>query len=149
MIRLIRDQVAVVPVFDPDKTPGGLYIPDIAKQKCDQGLVKYVAPDVKELKIGDYVLFPAYSGNVMRLEGEGLVIIISEEFVACIIDPPETEIPGLFFKDKDGTYWEATYEIAIELCSRALTENSKRITGYDKEERQKSKIQPNEFKRGI
>jgi len=100
MIHLTSNKVAITPILDPDKTPGGLYIPDIAKERADQGIVKYIGPRVKDIKIGDYVLFGGYDGTTVRLEGEGTFILIREPFIKCILDRPDTDINGLYFRSK-------------------------------------------------
>ena len=63
MITLLENRIAIQPVFDSDRI-GSIYIPDQAKSRCKQGLVKYVGPDVKDIKPLDYVFFPGYSGTV-------------------------------------------------------------------------------------
>lgn len=105
------------------KHGGGLIIPDEAKPKVNQGIVKYVGTGVTDYKPGDYILFSAYSGTTVRIEGEGLFIILHEDFVTCTILPPETDIPGLYFKDIDGDYWTATHEMIFDLIARAMAEN--------------------------
>ena len=109
-------------MFDPDKTVSGLLvIPEIAKERCDQGIVKYVGPEVKWLKPGDHVLFSGYTGTLVSLEGEGLLIILPENFVSAIIYSPDFDVPGLYFRDSENNeYFTATYEMAVELLARAL-----------------------------
>lgn len=124
MIRLTGTKIAVDPILDSDMTRGGLYIPDIAKERADQGIVKYIGPDCKDVEIGDYVLFSGYSGSTVRLEDEGLLIIMYEEFVTCKIEPPDTEVPGVFFRDREGLYFPATYEMAIELIRLAFQDKN-------------------------
>ena len=119
MIRLVENKVAIDPIFDSDYSPSGLLIiPEEAKDRCDQGIIKYIGPEVKDYQIGQYVLFPGHTGTLMRLEGEGLLIIMREEFITCEILPPNTDIPGLFFRDATGEYWPATYEMATTLIAR-------------------------------
>lgn len=121
MIRLTRNKVAVEPVFDPDTTKGGIFIPDIAKERCDQGIVKYTGPECKFLVPGDYVLFSGYTGTLVHLEGEGLLIIFPEEFAVCIIYPPgETVVPGVYLKSKSKEYFEATWESLTTLMADAI-----------------------------
>jgi chaperonin GroES len=121
MIKLLADQVAVEPIFDSDKTESGLlYIPDTAKERCDQGIVKYLGPDVKTVEIGDYAIFSGYVGRLVEIDGE-LLIIMRERFIQAVIeDIPETDIPGLYFKGVDGDYFPATYEYTFGFVSSAL-----------------------------
>src|SRR5678810_1211728 len=75
MMKLVKDRVAVTPIFDADTSPGGIIIPDIAKERCDQGIVKYIGPNVKDIKIGMYVLFSGYTGTLVHIAGEGSVTV--------------------------------------------------------------------------
>lgn len=124
MIQLPHNKIACVPMFDPDTTESGLlYIPEVAKERSDQGIVKYVGTDCKLVKPGDHVLFSGYTGTLVKLEGEGLLIVMEERFVVAVIESANTDIPGLYFKDKEGKYWTATYEQAMVLITQAFEEN--------------------------
>lgn len=120
MIRLTSGKIAVDPLFDPEVTSGGIIIPDIAKDKVDQGIVRYIGSDVADINIGDHVLFSAYSGTTVRLEGEGLLIILHSDFVTCIIEQVDSEVPGLYFKDGLGEYWPATREMATQFIAWSM-----------------------------
>lgn len=120
---MIGRNVAVIPLFDPDVSPGGIIIPEMAKDRCDQGIVKYVAPDCKIVQEGDYVVFSGYSGRTFRFEEEGTLIIIDERYIVAKMEGAlldTTEVPGLFFKGKDGIYFPANVEYALDLVSKAL-----------------------------
>lgn len=119
MITLPPKKVAVEPIFDPDMI-GSLYVPDQAKERCDQGIIKYRGSDCEYLEIGDHVLFSGYSGTLVKLEGEGLLILIPEEFVTCIVLQDPIIVDGLFFRSKEGDYFPATHEQATMLMARAL-----------------------------
>lgn len=84
MIELLDDRVAIIPVEDPNKI-GSIWIPDVAKKKADQGVIKYRGKNVKELKVGDHVLFPAYSGQKIAIQGEGVLFVMREEDVLCLL----------------------------------------------------------------
>lgn len=124
MLKLTRDLVAIVPVLDSDISKGGLYVPDQAKTRAKQGVVKYIGPEVKDISIGNYVFFPAYSGDAFHLEGEGILIIISEvEITAYLHDRSDIDpidVPGLYFKDKQGEYWTATYSMVWQFAMEAV-----------------------------
>jgi len=121
MIKAVRDVVYITPVFDPSKSAGGIVIPDEAKKRCTQGIVKYIGPDVKDIEIGDYVLFPNYNGTFMSIEGEGNLVMMREEFVTARLDnKKQCDVPGLFFQDADGNYWTATYEMIWNLVVDAI-----------------------------
>jgi len=57
----LKDRVFVSYTEEMEKTAGGLYIPDSAKEKPQSGKVEAVGDDVKSLKIGDKILFDRYS----------------------------------------------------------------------------------------
>ena len=121
MIRLTAGKIAVDPMLDPDTSPGGIIIPDMAKSKCDQGIVRYIGDDVTDIEVGDHVLFSAYSGTTVRMDGEGVIIILRAEFVVGVIHPiMNTEIPGLYFMDRGGEYWPATREMATRFIADAV-----------------------------
>ena len=86
----LRNLVACIPIEDPDKTPGGLWVPEKAKQQTDQGIVKYTGPDVQQVRRGDHVLFGGYGGDKLALEDEGVLVIIPEDALTAVI-PESTE----------------------------------------------------------
>jgi co-chaperonin GroES (HSP10) len=108
-------------------SPSGLlHIPDVAKARCDQGIIKYTGPACKHLNEGDYVLFSPYSGDLVFLEDEGRVIVMREIAVIAIIHPPGTDIPGLYFMDeRDGhrAFFQATYEVTTQFVRDAFRNN--------------------------
>lgn len=123
MLSLIDDKVCIVPIFDPETTPGGIIIPEMAKERCDQGIVKYIGPKCKSVKIGDYVFFSGYSGTLMKIEGEGLFIIMKEDGVLAKYElDVRVSIPGLYFRFDHDEYQMATIESALPLIAQAMTD---------------------------
>lgn len=123
MIKISGNKVAIVPIENPDMI-GSLYVPEIAKDRLNQGFVKYLGPDVKDLKVGAYVFFSGYTGTLTYIEREGKFIIMPEDFVIARLDNTEhMEIPGLFFVDRDGDTFPANYELAMEYIAAAFSEN--------------------------
>ncbi len=92
-IRPLHDRVVVKRVEEEEKTAGGLFIPDTAKEKPIQGEVlavgagkrdksgNVVAPEVKE---GDRVLFSKYSGTEIKLDGEDHLIMREDDILAVV-----------------------------------------------------------------
>lgn len=115
MLRVKKNDVAVAPIFDPPKTRGGLFIPEIAKERSDQGIVKYIGKDVDDVYYGDHVMFAAYDGTLTNLTGEGLLIILPADKIVAVIHPPETRIDGIYFKSP--LTKEETQELKEELQS--------------------------------
>ena len=123
MLTPIGSKVFVLPMYEPDQV-GLIYIPEQAKSRANQGLVKYVGPDVTIVKPGDHVLFGGYDGTVIDLEGEGKMLALPEEFIKCIVHDDPTDVAGLYFKASDGSYFTATSEIALDLIAVALQDNA-------------------------
>ncbi len=92
-IQPLADRVVVQALEEADQTRGGLYIPDTAKEKPQQGKVVAVGPgklseqgerlnpDVKE---GDTVLYGKYSGTEVTVEGEEFLILRESDILAVI-----------------------------------------------------------------
>lgn len=92
-IQPLADRVVVQALEEADQTRGGLYIPDTAKEKPQQGKVVAVgpgklseqgerlAPDVKD---GDTVLYGKYSGTEVTVEGEEFLILRESDILAVI-----------------------------------------------------------------
>jgi len=120
MIRVPGNKVACIPIFDTETTRSGLYIPEAARGRCNQGTVKYIGPEVEWVKPGDFVLFSGYTGTLVRFESDGLLIILPEDLITAIIEEKATPLPGLYFKSPTGEYFESTYEKALDIIKDSL-----------------------------
>jgi chaperonin GroES len=92
-IRPLHDRVIVKRIEDERKTPGGIVIPDTAAEKPDQGEVLAIGPGKVDdngklrplgVKVGDRVLFGKYSGNVVKLDGDELLVMREEDIMGVI-----------------------------------------------------------------
>lgn|SRR5574338_43550 len=123
MIRVKPNHIAVVPIDDPDKV-GHIYIPDQAKDRTDQGIVKYVGRDVRDIRPLDYVLYPGYNGKLVYLEGEGRLIIMAEDSIVARVEADDiehTEVKDLYIRTREG-YTTITYEAVLSIIARSITE---------------------------
>jgi co-chaperonin GroES (HSP10) len=115
------NNVIISPIDDPDMSDSGLiYIPEQAKERCDQGIVKYVGSQCHLCQVGDWVLFSGYAGTLMFLEGEGRLITMHERMILAVVGPQEwaaTNVSGVYYKNKYGDYFPATYESLTERLS--------------------------------
>jgi len=93
-VKPLYDRILVKRVEEETKTAGGLFIPDSAKEKPQQGLVSAVgAGKVLEdgslrkldIKVGDKILFSKYSGNEIKMDGVEH-LIMREDDVLAILD---------------------------------------------------------------
>jgi chaperonin GroES len=80
----LDDRILIERVVAPEKTAGGLYIPDSAQEKPTLGKVVAVGRghrDAKgrtrpcDVKVGDQVLFTAWSGSEIEVDGNKFVIM--------------------------------------------------------------------------
>jgi len=87
-IQPLSDRVLVEPQEAETKTASGLYIPDSAKEKPQQGKVVAVGKGKKDhdmtVKVGDLVLYGKYSGNELKHEGSDYLIMREEDILAII-----------------------------------------------------------------
>ncbi|HEX7119714.1 MAG TPA: co-chaperone GroES [Longimicrobiales bacterium] len=92
-VKPLADRVVVKPLEETEQMKGGLYIPDTAKEKPQQGEVVAVGPgkmtdDGKriqpELKEGDRVLYGKYSGTEVTIGDEQYLILRESDVLAVI-----------------------------------------------------------------
>lgn len=88
MIKPLADRVVVEPKEAETKTASGLYIPDTAKEKPQQGTVIAVGPGTKdiemEVKVGDVVLYGKYAGTEVSFEDKKYLIMKQSDILAVI-----------------------------------------------------------------
>lgn len=76
----LRDRVFVEYLDeDLEKSSGGIYIPETAKEKSQKGTVRAVGPDVTLVKVGDVVLCERYGGSKIKLDDVEYVVMKEEE----------------------------------------------------------------------
>jgi chaperonin GroES len=92
-IRPLQDRVIVRRVKEEEKTRGGLFIPDTAKEKPVEAVILAVGNgkvledgtvrrlDVKE---GDRVLFGKYTGNEVKIDGEDALILREDDILGVL-----------------------------------------------------------------
>ena len=92
-LRPLHDRVIVKRLENETKTASGIYIPDNAAEKPDQGEVLAVGPGKRNdkgehialnVKVGDRVLFGKYSGQTVKVDGEELLVMREEDIMGVI-----------------------------------------------------------------
>ena len=92
-IEPLSDRVVVRPLEDEEQMRGGLYIPDTAKEKPQQGEIMAVGPGkvsdqgeriVPDVKAGDKVLYGKYSGTEVTVDGEAYLILRESDVLAIL-----------------------------------------------------------------
>jgi chaperonin GroES len=83
----------VEPIEQDEKTASGLYLPETAKEKPQEGKVLAVGPGERddagkrvamEVGVGDKVLFAKYSGTEVKVDGKKLLILRESDILAVI-----------------------------------------------------------------
>ena len=85
-INPLSDRVLVVPNPAEEKTAGGLFSPDTAKEKPLMGKVVAVGPGTSEVKMevkeGDQVLYGKYAGTEINVDGTDYLIMKQSDILA-------------------------------------------------------------------
>ncbi len=85
-VKPLSDRVLIEPHEAEEKTAGGLYIPDTAKEKPLAGKVVAVGPGTKEVemevKAGDSVLYGKYAGTEITVDGKQYIIMRQSDVMA-------------------------------------------------------------------
>ena len=88
----LADRVVVKALEETEQMRGGLYIPDTAKEKPQQGEIVAVGPGrfdegkrvPMDVKVGDKVLYGKYSGTEVTIDGDQLLILRESDVLAVI-----------------------------------------------------------------
>jgi chaperonin GroES len=87
----LADRVLVKPIEKEEKTKSGIYLPDTAKEKPQEGEVVAVGPgkvtdDGKripmDLKVGDRVIYAKYGGTEIKVDDEEMMILRESDILA-------------------------------------------------------------------
>lgn len=92
-LRPLQDRIIVKRVEEETMTSGGLYIPETAKEKPQQGEVVAVGNGKRgedgkvfpiDLKVGDKVLFGKYAGTEVKVEGNDYLIMREDDILGVL-----------------------------------------------------------------
>ncbi|MDP1862683.1 MAG: co-chaperone GroES [Thiobacillus sp.] len=92
-IRPLHDRVIVKRMEEERKTASGIVIPDSAAEKPDQGEIMAVGAGKKDdqgklipldVKVGDRVLFGKYAGQVVKVDGDELLVMREEDIMGVV-----------------------------------------------------------------
>ena len=88
MIKPLADRVVIEPKEAETKTASGIYIPDTAKEKPQQGTIVAAGPGKKdepmEVKVGDVVLYGKYAGTEVTVEEKKYLIVKQSDILAIL-----------------------------------------------------------------
>ena len=92
-VKPLGDRILVEPVEEKEVKKGGIIIPDTAKEKPQEGIVRVLGTgktgeDGKkiafEVKVGDRVLVSKYGGTEIKLDGKEYKIFTADDLVAIL-----------------------------------------------------------------
>lgn len=92
-LRPLGDRVIITPIEADDQTPTGLFLPETAKEKPQQGRVVAAGPGVRkedgerialDVKVDDTVLYAKYGGTTIKLDGKEYLILKEIDVLAIV-----------------------------------------------------------------
>lgn len=88
MIKPLADRVLIEPKEAEVKTASGIFIPDTAKEKPQQGTVVAVGPgkvdELMEVKAGDVVIYGKYAGTEVTVDDKKYLIVKQSDILAIL-----------------------------------------------------------------
>jgi chaperonin GroES len=92
-LRPLGDRVIVEPSEGDEQTPGGILLPETAKEKPQQGTILAVGPGRRDddgdiiamdVKVDDKVLYAKYAGTEIKLDGKKVLILKESDILAVV-----------------------------------------------------------------
>ena len=92
-IRPLHDRIIVQRLEEDEKSPGGILIPDNAKEKPVQGKVQAVGTGKiledgsirpVDVKVGDTVLFGKYAGTEVKISGDEYLVMREDDIMGVV-----------------------------------------------------------------
>jgi len=87
----LADRLVVKPIEAEEKTKAGIYLPDTAKEKPQEGEVVAVGPGrlsddgkriAMDIKVGDIVIYAKYGGTEIKVDDEEYMILRESDILA-------------------------------------------------------------------
>jgi chaperonin GroES len=94
-LKPLGDRLLVKPLEEEEVTPGGIVLPETAKEKPQKGEVLAVGPGARDdegkrvamdVSVGDKVLYAKYGGTEIKVESEKLLILRESDILALLED---------------------------------------------------------------
>lgn len=92
-LKPLGDRVVVKPIEQDEQTASGIFLPETAKEKPQQGEVIAAGPGGRkengerialELTVGDRVLYARYSGTTVKIDGKEYLILKESDVLAIV-----------------------------------------------------------------
>ncbi len=94
-LKPLGDRLVVEHVEQAEKTAGGVFLPDTAKEKPQEGKVLAIGSGrtldsgtklAMDVKVGDKVIYSKYSGSEIKIDGKDYLIISEKDVLAIFTD---------------------------------------------------------------
>lgn len=92
-LKPLADRLVVKPLEEEETTPGGIVLPETAKEKPQKGEVLSVGPGARDdegkriemdVSVGDTVLFAKYAGTEIKVNADKLLILRESDILAIV-----------------------------------------------------------------
>lgn len=85
-VKPLGDRVLVKVEQGEEKTKGGLFIPDTAKEKTTTGVVEAIGDDTEKIKVkvGEKVMYDKYAGTSITIDDVDYLVIKAEDLLAVV-----------------------------------------------------------------
>lgn len=92
-LKPLGDRLVVKPIEQEEQTASGIYLPETAKEKPQQGEVIAVGPGARnekgeripmDVQLGDVVLYAKYAGTNVKVQGDELLILRESDVLAIV-----------------------------------------------------------------
>jgi len=93
MLKPLGDRVIVKGITAEEKSPGGIVLPDTAKEKPQEGEVVAVGPgkvldngkvSAMDVKVGDRVVYSKYGGTEVKVNGDELIVLRQDDILGVV-----------------------------------------------------------------
>ena len=91
----LGSRVVIEPLEQEDITPGGIVLPETAKEKPQKGTVLAIGPGDRDddgkripmdVAVGDIVLYAKYAGTEVKVDGKKLLILKESDILAIVVN---------------------------------------------------------------
>ncbi len=92
-LKPLGDRIVVEPIEQEEQTALGIFLPETAKEKPQQGKVIAAGPGMRkengeriemDVKVGDKVLYARYAGTTVKVDGKELLILKESDVLAIV-----------------------------------------------------------------
>ena len=93
-LRPLNDRIVVEPLEQEEQTSSGIFLPETAKEKPQQGKVIAAGPGVRDedgkrlaldVQVGDTVLFAKYAGTEIKMDGKKFLIMKESDVLGVML----------------------------------------------------------------